>query len=136
MDYELSQLQDFDLFFYYGEQGSDLKMEIESDLLMGMVQKKRSLFYDRRDSVGVSEKENYPNSFVLAFMARYDIVNWTAWKNTQISDGSSTYPDRRIAVSQNSIEISQRGQEMDLKVNYIPFFDIKKSGNVQTLIGA
>ena len=135
MDFEYSQLSDFDCFLFYGEPDSDLGMEIESDLVAGTIQPKHSLFYDRRDGAGVPEKENYPNSFVLQFMTKYDITNWNAWRNIQVSDGSNGNPDRRIALSQSSINIIQDGQNMDLLINYIPFGSIKKSANVSIPIG-
>ena len=54
---EISRLEDFDVFFYYGEPGSDLDLEIESDVLGGIIQPKRSLYYNRAEGCGVTEKE-------------------------------------------------------------------------------
>lgn len=122
MDFELEVLSDLDAFFYYGEQGSDLLLETESDLLAGIMQPKRTLYYNRRDSSGVPEKENFPNSFILAISTRYDITNWNAFRNTQVSDGSKGNPDRRVAISQNSIEIVQNQKgEMNVQIGFIPF---------------
>lgn len=130
MDYDISQMSNFEIFFFYGEPGSDLAMEIESDLVAGCIQPKKSLFYNRRDAAGVPEKENHPNAFVLQILTKYDIVKWNAWRNTQVSDGTNGNPDRRIALSQSSIAIQQSGQNMDILVNYIPFSNIKKPANV------
>jgi len=122
MDYEITELSNLDVFFYYGEPGSDQLVETESDLLAGIIQPKRTLYYNRRDSSGVPEKENFPNSFVLAISTRYDIANWNSYRNTQVSDGSNGTPDRRVAISQNSIEINQDQKgEMDVKIGFIPF---------------
>lgn len=122
MDFELEVLSDLDILFYYGEQGSDLLLETESDLLAGIMQPKRTLYYNRRDSSGVPEKENFPNSFILAISTSYDITNWNAFRNTQVSDGSKGNPDRRVAISQNSIEIEQNKKgEMNVNVGFIPF---------------
>lgn len=136
MDYELSQVENMDLFFYYGEKGSDPDMETQSDIVAGILQAKRSLFYDRKDSTGVPDKQNYPNSFILGFMTRYDIVNWNAWRNTQVSDGTNGNPDRRVVMSQTSIEITQSGQELDLNVKYIPFGNMRKVSSLTIPIGA
>lgn len=131
MDYELEQLSDFDLFFYYGEKGSDLSLETQSDLYQGLIQPKRSLFYNRQASAGLVEKENFPNSVVLAILSRYDVTVWNAYRNTQVSDGTEGKPDRRISISQSSIEIfKNENGEFDIKINYIPFMNYQQFNSV------
>jgi hypothetical protein len=131
MDYELSQLSDIDIFFFYGEPGSDLLIETESDILAGIMQPKRSLYYDRQDSSGIPEKENFPNSFVLSVMTKYDITKWNSYRNTQVSDGSNGTSDRRVAISQNSIDIKQdKTGNMDVAIQFIPFANIKQVQNI------
>ena len=131
MDYEISQLSDADLFFFYGEPGSDVDMEIQSDLLAGLMQSKRTLFYNRQDSAGVADKENFPNSLILAIMSRYDVTTWNAYRNAQVSDGTNGNPDRRISVSQSSVSVlkNEKG-EFDISVGYIPFKNYQSFGSV------
>lgn len=131
MNYEYSQLSDFDLFFYYGEEGSNLEMETQSDVLAGIIQPKRSLFYDRLDSSGVPEKENFPNSFVLEISTKYNIVSWCSYRNTKVSDGANGTPERRVAISQDLIAINYNNKgETDVNVQYIPFANIKQKVQV------
>jgi len=131
MNYEMNQLSDLDIFFFYGEKGSDLDIETQSDILAGIIQKKRSLFYDRQDSSGIPERENNPTGFVLEMSMKFDIVNWIAYRNTKISDGSNGTPDRRVAVSQNSIVITENQKgETDVNVEYIPFANIKQTDRI------
>jgi hypothetical protein len=47
---------DGDYFFYYGQ--VDQRKEIEADLLTGIIQDKRSLFYARSYAAGIGEYEN------------------------------------------------------------------------------
>lgn len=130
----LTSLSDIDAFFFYGQ--NDPQLENESDLVRGLVQPKRSLFYNRQDGCGISSRENMPNSLTLEIGLRYDVVNWVSLRNNRVSDGSEGTRDRRLAVSQNTISFrrdAKRGN-VDVNVGYIPFADIKNSGNVQAPI--
>lgn len=132
---EFSQLSDFDIFFFYGQ--SDLELENESDLIAGLLQPRRSLYYNRQDGCGISEKENYPLSLSLQIGMRYDVANWVAFRNTQVTDGSANTVDRRIAVSQNSVSFRQDMNKgtIDLSVVYIPFGNFRKPDQILTSIG-
>ena len=67
------QLRDFDNFFYYGY--GNLEDETKSDVMVTVVQPKRSLYYSRNlNSAGVSDYENYPNSMIKQVLIPYDIV--------------------------------------------------------------
>jgi hypothetical protein len=121
----ISVLQDFDHFYYYGQ--GDLSTEIKTDVYLNLLQKKRSLFYNRSyDSSGVREYENTPNAIFLAIMLPYDIVTSLIKRNSTVSNGTNGNPDRRIAVSQNSIKIDQKGGEADVMVSYINLFDYQE----------
>jgi len=126
---EVSQLGSFDEFFYHGKNGLD--HEIEAELLQMLIQPQRTLFYNRLDSCGVNEYENAPNDLSLQVELRYNIARIVAWKNRQVSDGSNGTPDRRIAVSQNSISFEARGGELDIKVLYIPYYDYQKYQDIR-----
>ena len=132
MDYPLEILSDIDVFYYYGEPDSDLLLETESDIFAGILQPKRTLFYNRRDASGVVEKENLPTSLILSLMTAFDITNWNSYRNTQVSDGANGTPDRRVAISQNSVQIQQRNEkgEMDVLVEFIPFANLKNKKDV------
>ena len=126
----LDQLGSWDLFFNYG--ANDLDLEIESDLVQGLIQPKNTLFGFRSFGAGVSEKENYPNTVALTVGLKYDIALHIAKQNLRVS---SEAPDRRIAASQNSIKVTQAGGNLDVKVLYIPYKDYKKSGSISLPIG-
>lgn len=118
-DPSLSNLKDFDVFFFYGE--LDQKIENESDLLAGLMQPKRSMYYYRQEGAGLDGKENYPNSIALTVGLRYDIVNWVGFRNEQVTDGAENTRDRRLAMSQNQIGFLQDKEgNLDISVLYIP----------------
>lgn len=135
MDFELSTLQDLDNFFFYGTGENDIAMEIESDLVSGLMQPKRRLFYDRSEGCGLVEKENQPNTLLFTILTKYDIVNWIGKRNNSVSDGSDGSTDRRILISQDSISFVQDGGNVDIEVNYIPLYNFKKPSKVSIPIG-
>lgn len=111
----------WDTFFFYGK--GDLDYEAEYDLYELLIQAKRSLFYYRNGSAGVSEYENNPNGIALQVFARFEIANAIAYRNTIISNGSIGGKDRRIAVSQNSIGFENKNGELDVQVVYFLYAD-------------
>jgi hypothetical protein len=126
----LDQLGSFDIFFNYGN--NDLDLEIESDLMMGLLQPKKSLCGDRSYGAGISDKENYSNTVSLSVGLKYDIALHIAKQNLNIN---SQNPDRRVATSQNSIKISQSGGNLDVSVLYIPYKDYRKSSTISLPLG-
>jgi hypothetical protein len=126
-------LADWDIFFYYGQLDTDL--EIKSDLLAGIMQPKRSMFYNRADGAGASDYENYPNTLLLQVGLRYDIANWVNYNNTQCSDGTNDTIDRRVAVSQNSMEFTAVRDALNINVYYIRYADMYALQSVNTRIG-
>ena len=126
----LTSLSDLDVFFFYDE--NPLELENESDLVAGLIQPRRSMFYNRQDGCGISSRENLPNSLTLEIGLRYDIVNWASLRNRLVSDGSDDTRDRRIALSQNTVSfVRNKKGDLDIKVAYIPFANIKAPGSVQ-----
>ena len=119
----MSNLADFDIFYFYGQ--NDLQTEIESDIQQLVVQNSRSLFYNRaNDSAGLDEFENVPNAVSQAIMVAFNIVASLAKRNTYVGNGQEGTRDHRIAVSQNSISVEQVGAELDISIFYIPLFNI------------
>ena len=91
---------------------------------------------DRRDSAGVSKRENFPMALILNILIRFDIVSWVGFRNTYVTNGSGGEKDRRLGVSQNFISIDQnKDGNMDVNVLYIPFFDFSKKDTVTIPIG-
>lgn len=121
MDYSIDELSSWDIFFYYGK--NDLDLELSSDLMLLMLQANRSLYYDRRESGGVSGYSNHPNALSLQVNIRYNAANAIAWKNSVIADGLNGLPDRRIAVSQTSISFLRSGGDLDVTVLFIPYYN-------------
>jgi hypothetical protein len=120
---------DGDYFFFYGS--VDQRKEIEADLVQGIMQGKRSLFYDRSFGAGVPEYENTAGGLSLEVNMKYDISAWVARRNREVSDGTNGTRDRRVVTSQSAIKIDQRRGEADVQVLYIPFFDYEDPGIVQ-----
>lgn len=129
----LKELSNTDMFFFYGQ--SDLLKEQESDLYIGLIQPKRSLYYNRNFGAGIVEYENYPNSITIQVGLRYEISAHIARQNQRISDGSEGSVDRRIAVSQNSVRIEHKGEELNVSVFFIPYKDYKKPSKIDIFLG-
>lgn len=119
-----TEIPAWDQFFFYGK--GDLHDEAVYDLNELLFQPKRSLFYNRRASAGVTEYENNPNGIGLQVFARYEIANAVAYRNSQVSDGSDGLPDRRIAVSQTSIGFEQSRENLDIRILYFLYSDYEE----------
>jgi hypothetical protein len=118
-----------DYFFFYGQ--VDERKEIESDLVQGVMQNKRSLFYDRSYGAGVPQYENTAGGLSLEVNMKYDITAWIAQRNREVSDGTKNTRDRRVITSQSAIKINQRQGEADIQVLYIPYFDYNNPGIIK-----
>lgn len=128
---DTSVLQDFDTFFYYGQ--NELEIETKSDLLAILLQPKRSLFYSRAlNAAGVKEYENMPSGIMLRINLPYDIVDSIAKRNQFVSSGENGNPDRRVALSQNTIRLQTDNQgNVDVSVLYIPLADFRQTQSLQ-----
>lgn len=127
----VSQLGSWDLFFNYGD--NDLDLEIESDAMMLVLQPPRTLYYNNLESCGIVE--NYPNAVSLQVILRYNIAKAFAFRNRMVTDGSKGTKDRRIAVSQNSIEFETVGEgELNVSVLYIPFYNYNAYNTVNSIM--
>jgi len=128
----LSELKDFDIFFYYGQ--NDLELETKSDVMANLMQPKRSLFYNRAlDSAGVGGYENISEGLTIRVNLPYDIVNSLSKRNQFVSNGENGSRDRRVAVSQSTIKIdfdSSKGN-VNMTVLYIPLADFKQTESLQ-----
>ena len=127
-------MTDIDHFFFYGQ--IEPRSEIEADLRQGLMQEKRSMFYDRTFGAGVPEYENAPQGLSLQVSLKYDIASWIARRNQEVSDGTNGKRDRRAVTSQNAIQITQSADGVDVNVLYIPFFDYEKPATVTIPVGA
>ena len=131
---DINELGDMDIFFYYSQ--NDIQLENENDLMAGLIQSARSLFYNRRDSAGISQRENFPIALMLNVLVKFDVVSWVGFRNTYVTNGSNGEKDRRLGVSQNFINIQQNKKgSIDVNVLYIPFNDFSKKDTVTIPIG-
>lgn len=126
---DIAVLKDFDMFFFYGQ--NDLDLEIKSDILINLLQGKRSLFYNRdSDASGVKDYENKPDGLDLRINLPYDIVSSMARRNQTVSAGENNQRDRRVAVSQSTIQVqpvSKSKGEISVTVYFIPLHSFKQS---------
>lgn len=120
-------LSDFDMFFYYGQ--NDLDLETRHDVMLNLMQPKRSLLGNRSlDAAGVSDYENTPSGISLRINLPYDIVKSLSKRNQHVSNGENGTKDRRIAVSQSTVLIKQDTQgNVDVTVQYIPLANFKQT---------
>lgn len=121
----------WDTFFYYGK--GSIQDENEQDLLQLVQQPARSMFYNRE--YGCDVKYNFPISAVNQSLVAYSIAMAVSNRNQNVSDGESGLPDRRIAVSQNTITISDGSQgERDISVLYFNYADTQTPKQANTRV--
>src|SRR4030042_340457 len=135
MEKSFEQLKTMDYFFYYGQ--SPLDEEIRHDVILGIQQPRRSLFYNRTEGAGIPQIENHPNTLLLQIKIKSAIVSWIGRRNQEGSDGSQGTPNRMIAASQSTITVPQRRRgEVDVSVLYIALADYKQQNlNVPAGVG-
>jgi len=124
-----------DTFFFYGEPGSDIGNETRSDLLSLLIQDKRSMFFNRQFGCDITKRENIPNAVTLFITTRFDIVNAVSFRNTTLPDEQGSPKDRRVAVSQTSINFISGPNGVDMEIKYIPFSKNQKARPLQLPIG-
>lgn len=128
------QLAQMDAFFFYED--LEVSHATQHDIAAGVMQPSRSLFYDREDSVGLEVHENVPISLFSEILMKYEIARWVARRNALVSTGDDGEIDRRVAVSQESIDIeSNKAGEVDVRVLFISFADLNQTGQVSIPLG-
>ena len=129
----LDEISDINIFFYYGALSDEL--ETEHNLMTGLLQPERSLYYNRSDSVGVDSFENHPNNLMLQIQLRFQIANWINYYNSYTGDGTGLSKERRLAISQFSIMFEQNLDNLDIEILYIPFSDYTQLKSIKTGVG-
>lgn len=129
----LDEISDIDIFFYYGT--LDEQLEMEHNLMVGLLQPEKSFYYNRSDSVGVDSYENHPNNLLLQINLRLAIANWVNYFNTYTGDGTGDSRERRIAISQFSIIFEQYLDKLNAEIFFIPFADYSQMKSVKVGIG-
>jgi len=125
----IGQLSHIDAFFYYGQ--LDLLFEIDSDLVQGLMQPKRSMFYHREYGVGVGSYENFPESLTMQVELRFAVVEWIARRNQEVGDGTNGTRDRRAAASQTTISVESPAKgEVEVRLQYIPYASYKNARSI------
>lgn len=126
MEKTLDELKTIDYFFYRGL--CPLGEEVQHDVVMGLFQPKRQLIYNRADGAGIIELSNAPAGASFTVKAKYNVASWAGRRNREVANGSGGLPDRRVALSQATVNVSfpKRG-EVNITVLYIPLYDYKKT---------
>ena len=125
---EVNDLKDFDNFYYYGQ--GDLSEEIQSEVLMTLMQQTRSLFYNRTyDSSEIHKYENSPNTIVLNILIPYVVTTALAKRNQIVSDGDIG-PDRRIAISQTLVRVETTKDTLNITVQFILLSNFNEGSTV------
>jgi hypothetical protein len=94
----------WDTLFYYGMK--TVEEENEQDLLLLVQQPVMSMFYNR--SFGCEINYNYPMSVISQALTARSIASAVAIRNQNVSDGSDGNPDRRVALSQNTVSVEDK----------------------------
>lgn len=134
IDYTLEALSNSDFFFYYGDM--PLEAECAHDVMEIALQSKNSMSYFRDNGGGISGYENHPNTLKTQVMTRFAIADSLAKRNTYVASGQNDEPDRRVAVSQFSIDISGEGGNMDIAIIFFMFSNLNNPILTQSTRGA
>jgi hypothetical protein len=119
-------LSDFDLFFYYGQ--NDLEIETRHDLMLIVMQPKRSLLGSRSvGAAGIQDYENNPIGMNIMINLPYDIVSAISQRNQYVSNGENGSKDRRVALSQSTVRIEVNQGDVDVTVQYIPLTNFQET---------
>lgn len=110
----MSDLSNFDIFFFYGEDGSDSELECKHNVLLQVIQPPKTFFYGRDKISGISIFENQIISLLAQINIKYEIAMAIATYNNSLFIDENSEVDRRFAVSQDSIFIEDKGEEFDL----------------------
>ena len=124
---------DIDHFFYYGQ--TEQKTEIQGDVELCLLTPHRTMFYMRGYGSEISEFENKPISEISKMLLRYNIVKAIANLNSSTTTGDNGYRDRRVLTSQNEIQVSANGQNIDIQVGYLPMYDTNSRGQLDLSLG-
>lgn len=124
---------DIDHFFYYGQ--TEQKTEIQGDVELCLLTPHRTMFYMRDYGSEISEFENKPISEISKMLLRYNIVKAIANLNSSTTTGDNGYRDRRVLTSQNEIQVSANGQNIDIQVGYLPMYDTNSRGQLDLSLG-
>ena len=117
----------------YGRDPEQVDQEIKMDLLCGLTQRRRSMFYLR--GYGCQPLENSPSGVQFFIATRHAIASWIAQRNLETGDGSGSTVDRRAVTSQDLITISANGENVDVTVLVIPTHDVSSRIPVQVPMG-
>jgi len=124
----------WDTFFYYGQ--GDLKEEVRQDLLNGLSTSKNKLFFNRSDSSGVNDYVNTPIGLAIQIGLKYAAVKWIAYRNTYTGNGVDNTKERRVATSQNEIQVEIKNKNsVDLSIFYILFAYYQQNTTINIPIG-
>ena len=124
---------DIDHFFYYGQ--TEQKTEIQGDVELCLLAPHRTMFYMRDYGSEISEFENKPVSEISKMLLRYNVVKAIANFNSITTTGANGHRDRRVLTSQNEIQISANGQDIDIQVGYLPMYDTNSRGQLDLSLG-
>ena len=122
IDYTLDKLSNSDYFFYYGDM--PLEEECAHDVMGIALQSRNTLPYFNDTGGGIAGYENAPNSLKTQVMVKFAIAESLAKRNTYVASGQSNDIDRRVAVSQFSIDISGEGGNMDVSIIFFMFANL------------
>lgn len=124
----------WDTFFYYGL--GKLEDEVRQDLLNGLTTAKNKLFFNRSDSAGVNDYINTPVGLAIQIGLKYAVVKWIAYRNTYTGDGTDNTKERRIATSQNEIQVDIINKNsVDLSVFYVSFSNYSQNTTINIPLG-
>lgn len=98
----LKGVSPWDMFFNYGKIA--LEDEVTYDLYELLLQPKRSMYYFRDGSGGITDFENYPSGIQLLLM-KFETASAIAKRNDYVSNGDLGLRDRRAATSQEYISV-------------------------------
>jgi hypothetical protein len=120
-------------FFYAGTM--PLVDEVSDDLTVGLVQPRKSLFYNRGYGCGISGYESFPTSLTSQVSIKYEAARLFAVRNNVVTSGQDGFPDRRAVTSQPLINVVKEESSYSLSVQYILMADMTRSRSITVPMG-
>jgi hypothetical protein len=125
-------------FFNWGQ--IPISQEVGEDILGGLTQGKRTMYYNRSYGAGVPDFENTPISLLTIVTLRLEVAKFMSTRNAVVTGGQIVngvqYADRRAMTSQNVVQVTDAGGgALDVTVPYFLLADLSSLKQAKTTIG-
>lgn len=122
--------------FLFNRKSIPEELFAEFEMSQIIAQPRRSLFYFRKYGAGLNELENQPNTLLLQVKARHRVIEAVNYRNLFVTNGFENTVDRRIATSQQAINVKQENDKLDIEVFYFLYSNYETIRKSRTQLGS